>query len=358
MTGPAVPYPPDTRAKGWRFELDMERVIQSDTWDLAAEIPMAQHALLMMWVTAWQQVPCGSMPADPSLIRAKLKVPASLWEPMREVVLRGWTVHEDGRLYHPTITERVLGMLGAKKGERERKAAWRARKEAERKGGQSDGDGRPEPPPTPPEGPDLSHGTTAGQTADSGGKDDTGTGTGTGTVLPTPPPNPEPPPTAHAPAGESPAVPRDNAVTAAARVCIALRRAGMASVNPASPRLTALLEAGATVEEFTAHVEKANASGANPFSYLLGVVEGERKRAAANAPQLHRGPMPKPQAQPLTVPSTEADRTLAAQRAEEARLATPEERAKAEAARLAAIAKLREKGLVKRPVNPNPTHAT
>ena len=291
MLRPA-PYPADVRAKGWRFELDMERVLQSDTWDLAAEIPMAQHALLMMWVMAWQQVPCGSMPADPALIRAKLKVPPVLWEPMRDVVLRGWSRHDDGRLYHPTITERVRSMLGAKEGERKRKADWRARKEAERQAQKDAPDERPAPPDAHVD-PDLSHGTTLGQTQDGHGKDDTGTGTGTGTSITTPPVD-QPPPIAQALAGESMDVPRDNGVTPkpAALVCIALRRAGLASVNPSSPRLAALLAAGATVEEFKAHVPKALESGSNPFSYLLGVVEGERKRAAAMAQAIHHGRMP------------------------------------------------------------------
>ena len=178
MTRPA-PYPPDTKAKGWRFELDLERVEQSDTWDLAAEIPMAQHALLMMWTTAWRQVPCGSMPADPNLIRAKLKIPPKLWSPMAEVVMRGWWQAEDGRLYHDTIIERVLAMAGSRDAERQRKADFRAKKEAERRATAS------------VEVPNLSHGTSDGHQQDGHGKDDTGTRTRTGTrtgLSNTPPP--------------------------------------------------------------------------------------------------------------------------------------------------------------------------
>ena len=170
MSRPA-PYPADTKAKGWRFELDLERVEQSDTWDLAAEIPMAQHALLMMWTTAWRQVPCGSMPADPNLIRAKLKIPPKLWAPMAEVVMRGWWQAEDGRLYHDTIIERVLAMVGSRDAERQRKADFRAKKEAERQAEASKGV------------PKLSHGTNEGQQQDGHGKDDTGTRTGTRTGL-------------------------------------------------------------------------------------------------------------------------------------------------------------------------------
>jgi hypothetical protein len=96
------------------------------------------------------------------------------------------------------------------------------------------------------------------------------------------------------------------AVTPAAAVCIALRKAGIASVNPASPRLLTLIEAGATVEEFVAHVAGAIKSGNNPFAYLLGAVEGERKRAAGTASQLHRGPMPT--AAPAPAPQTFRER--------------------------------------------------
>lgn len=81
--------------------------------------------------------------------------------------------------------------------------------------------------------------------------------------------------------------------SAAAQVCIALRAAGVADVNPGHPRLQTLLEAGATAAEFVGFVEKARAAApGREFAYVLGAVEGERTRAAAAAPGLHRGPMP------------------------------------------------------------------
>lgn len=52
-----------------------------------------------------------------------------------------------------------------------------------------------------------------------------------------------------------------------------------------------LLDAGATEAEFLGAVDEARDKG-KPFAYLLGVVEGQRKRAASTASQLHRGPMP------------------------------------------------------------------
>lgn len=124
----APPYPADTRAKGWRFELDYEKIEQSDTWCLAAEVPLAQHALLMMWLVAWTQVPCGSFPNDESIIRAKCKVPAKTWGALREILMRGWWPADDGRLYHETITERVRDMLAKRAKDAKRAADNRARR--------------------------------------------------------------------------------------------------------------------------------------------------------------------------------------------------------------------------------------
>jgi hypothetical protein len=166
---PEPPYPADTRAKGWRFELDLERVMQSDTWALAT--PETRPWLLMLWTVAWQQTPCGSMPSDDALIAARLGMKPVPFKKAKDVLLRGWWLANDRRLYHSTIAERVLDMLGRKEGERKRKADYRARMDAGRKAAESEGV------------PGLSHGTDAGQTRESTGSDDTGTGTGTGTGL-------------------------------------------------------------------------------------------------------------------------------------------------------------------------------
>ncbi len=156
---PDAPYPEDTRAKGWRFELDHERIRQSDTWALATSD--ARPWLLMLWMVAWEQTPCGALPADDELIAARLGMSSKAFAKHRSVLLRGWEKCSDGKLYHPTITQRVLEMLARRRKEAERKAAARGR--------------------TPPEGvgntavvTELSRGTGAGLHPES----DTGTGTG------------------------------------------------------------------------------------------------------------------------------------------------------------------------------------
>lgn len=152
------PYPPDTRAKGYRFELDYERIVQSDTWALAS---MRQRPLLLMlWFVAWQQTPCGSLPDSDELIAARIGIDTTEFQKNQAILMRGWEKADDGRLYHPVVSEMVLEMLARKARESNRKAAYREKM----KGGNV---------------PDLSHGTTTGQTRESGGSDDTGTGTGT-----------------------------------------------------------------------------------------------------------------------------------------------------------------------------------
>ena len=157
MDFPQLPYPPDTRAKGYRFELNYERINQSDTWALASD--EQRPWLLMLWFIAWQQTPCGTLPDDDILIAARLGMDRCAFSDHRHVLLRKWGKRSDGRLYHPVITELVLEKIKRKERETQRKAAYREKKQSK-------------------DVPQMSHGTDTGQTRDSGGSDDTGTGTG------------------------------------------------------------------------------------------------------------------------------------------------------------------------------------
>lgn len=118
----AAPYPKDTKAKGWRFELDYERIEQSDTWALAT--PDMRPWLLMLWLTAWRQVPCGSLPAADELIAARIGMEVRQLRAHRDILLRGWWLADDGRLYHPVITEQVLGLIGTRSTAADRKRGF------------------------------------------------------------------------------------------------------------------------------------------------------------------------------------------------------------------------------------------
>jgi len=175
---PEPPYLPDTKDKGWRFEIDLQQVQQSDTWALAsAEI---RPWLLMLWVASWQQVPCGSLPSDDRVIAARIGMPFESFNDAKDVLMRGWWLARDGRLYHKTITERVIAMLDRKKAERDRQAAYRATLKARKSADDA-------PAAVTPESPDEASSsdvvtrdkreTNASVTREY----DTGTGTGTGT---------------------------------------------------------------------------------------------------------------------------------------------------------------------------------
>lgn len=130
MTDPRpAPYPADTRAKGWRFELDYEQIEQSDTWGAAK--PEARPWLLMLWLTAWKQVPAGSLPDDDEVLIGKLGIPEETWTTHRRAILRGWWKADDGRLYHDTLAERVQEMMRRRRSDSDRQAANRAKKAAE-----------------------------------------------------------------------------------------------------------------------------------------------------------------------------------------------------------------------------------
>lgn len=131
---PQPPYPADTRAKGWRFEIDTEAVKASDTW-LRARTGAIRGALLLLWSEAWQQTPCGSLPDDDELMALLIDMPGPTFAKNRVVLMRGWARADDGRLYHETITRRVLAMLV--------KRAKDAKRTADSRKRQSD------PPPAP-----------------------------------------------------------------------------------------------------------------------------------------------------------------------------------------------------------------
>jgi hypothetical protein len=232
LTFPA-PYPADTRAKGWRLELDHERIRQSDTWAITpAEI---RPWLLMLWMTAWEQTPCGSLPNDDALIAARIGMAPKAFAKCRDKLMRGWTLADDGRQYHAVLTQRVGEMLE------------RRRKDAERKGKQ-----RGIPPASPPN----PHGVPRDADVTDGTSTGTGTGTGTGTSGETS--------TGRATPGEA---------------CMAMKAAGMGAVSPSNPTLIALLDAGITVAEL-AQAARDSVERGKPFAYALKMAESRRRDAA------------------------------------------------------------------------------
>lgn len=127
---PDPPYSPETRAKGWRLESDIERIEQSDTWALATPLKL-RGQLLLLWHECWKQNPVGTLPDDDTVISARIDMLIHEFRKHREVLLRGWRRHSDGRLYHPVVTEVVLRMIDKRADDRQRQADWRKKAKAE-----------------------------------------------------------------------------------------------------------------------------------------------------------------------------------------------------------------------------------
>jgi hypothetical protein len=259
-----APYPGDTLARGYRFELDTARVTRSDTWALAS--PLERPWLLMLWMVAWDQSPVASLPSEDRLIAARLGMPVDVFAAARDTLMRGWWLADDGRLYHDTLVERVLEMLHRRAKDTERTARWRALRDAKQRGG------APE-----------SQGGDGGVTRDTHVSPGfatrefaTGTGTGrnTGTVTREK--------RARAPeSGEHEGADvGDHQPTQAGLVCRSMRKLGVQDVNPGDPRLLALLKQGATAEEFAGVAADAARKGKG-FAWALVALVNRRQEAAA-----------------------------------------------------------------------------
>jgi hypothetical protein len=117
---PAPPYPSDVRAKGWGFDLDVERIEHSTTY-LRAPLEMRPW-LVYLWMKSWVQSPCGSLPAEDEDVAAVLGMPENVFAANRIYLMRGWVRHLDGRLYHRVITDMVLAMMGRRRRDKLRKS--------------------------------------------------------------------------------------------------------------------------------------------------------------------------------------------------------------------------------------------
>lgn len=91
------------------------------------------------------------------------------------------------------------------------------------------------------------------------------------------------------------------------QVCKAMKEIGIGDVNPGNQTLKALIDAGATMDEFTGAATKA-VDGTKGFSYALGIVKRDREQAATMADKLHKGEMPEAKAQPVSFAQRDADR--------------------------------------------------
>jgi hypothetical protein len=107
MTAPLVPA--HINLRGFRYmPLDVVRLRDSD---------FAAHAggegfrcAVLLWCAAWHQKPAGSLPDDDKVLASLVGMGRSPreWRKVRAETLRNWIKCEDGRLYHPVISEKAV----------------------------------------------------------------------------------------------------------------------------------------------------------------------------------------------------------------------------------------------------------
>ena len=123
---PDPPYPSTTKLNGYEPRIDWQRIRASKTWRLC---PADQrNHLLRLWLESWNEYPCGSWEDDDELIAAAIDVPVRVFLAHKDILMRGWRRHSDGRFYHPFIAEKVLQMVGSRKSTAKRVAEWRNKK--------------------------------------------------------------------------------------------------------------------------------------------------------------------------------------------------------------------------------------
>jgi hypothetical protein len=124
---PSPPYDTKSRANGFAFDLQMERIVDSDTWALCpAEI---RPWCLLAWAISWIQCPIGSLPSNKKLLAARLGCSPNFLDLHWDEIMRNWVKHSDDRYYHPIVTEHVLRMLEIREKYSERQKRHRKKKQ-------------------------------------------------------------------------------------------------------------------------------------------------------------------------------------------------------------------------------------
>jgi hypothetical protein len=114
--------PPDCDLRDYPFlPLDVARLRDSAIVDAITGDEF--RAAVLLWCSAWHQVPAGSLPDDDAQL-AKFAGYGRVireWLKVRPGALYGWEKGPDGRLYHPVIVEKAL-------------EAWAGRRSASKRG--------------------------------------------------------------------------------------------------------------------------------------------------------------------------------------------------------------------------------
>ena len=114
------PVPADVDLRDFRFMPFDVLTIRDGRLPLGD--PAIFRATILLWFVAWHQLPAGSLDSDDEWL-AKHSGAHADWPRIRDAVLAGFVAHDDGRLYHPIVTEKVLEAWGRKRAKQRAKEA-------------------------------------------------------------------------------------------------------------------------------------------------------------------------------------------------------------------------------------------
>lgn len=111
---PDPPVPADLDLRDFpSMLLDVVRLRDSSLASKAS--PVEFRASVLLWCSAWHQMPAGSLPNDDDeLMRFAGLTSKRLWMGLRSAVLRSWTLCNDGRIYHSVVCEKAIEALDSR----------------------------------------------------------------------------------------------------------------------------------------------------------------------------------------------------------------------------------------------------
>lgn len=116
-----APYGPSTCVQHFhKMPLDVVRLQQSSLWMEAEDDPWLGYAAMNIWISAWMNVPTGSIDFNDRLIHKRARVPKDQWIRIADRIREGFETYSDGRQYHPVLVEMAIRALEASQKQRDR----------------------------------------------------------------------------------------------------------------------------------------------------------------------------------------------------------------------------------------------
>lgn len=274
--------------------LDVTRLRDSDL--AALESPEACWAAVLLWCASWHQQPAASLPDDDRVLSnlAGFGRVVKEWMKVKDGALRGWIKCSDGRLYHPTVVEKALTAWEGKLQQAWKTELARIKKHNQRHpqdlitepsfdlflslrtGGKCPQDNKSEVKGQDGSVPNMSEEKQHPKERDTDRDTD----------------NTKPSESVEDSNTVEPAKEKSHTQIQVGLISKALCDVGMVPFNPTLEKFIALIEAGATVEEFvhTALEFKGDMEKFN-IKYLLGTMTNRRQAAAKRSP-LKQGSLP------------------------------------------------------------------